>query len=105
VGRLKDLEKEGWAIAPADKNAISAQIAMSQAAAAIAVSLENIKQSINSVQFPGRDESEIAILLDNHYALVRDLLSQIVPAKVLTWEFDIQRNKNGFLSKVIANGK
>ena len=103
--KLSDLEKDGWRISPSDKNAISTQLAVSKAVAAIALSLESIKQSIDRVEIPQKDDSEIQLLLNNHYELIRDLLSQIVPQKVLTWEFELKRNRNGFLDKVIANGK
>jgi len=106
VGKLKDLEKEGWKVSPQDKNAISAQVAVSKAAVAIALSLEHITEAINKVPvlLPGRDETEIATLLNNHYELTKQLLSQISDSPK-TWEFELKRNNNGFLEKVIANGR
>ena len=69
VRDIDKLEKDGWKVNPADKNAISGQIATVKAAAAIAVSLESIRSEIEKVDFPQADNSAIETLLNNHYSI------------------------------------
>jgi hypothetical protein len=103
VGRLKDLENEGWKISPADKNAVKEKVASNNAAVAIAVSLENIRSTIESIKIP--ENTDIESLLNKHYQLVTDILAVEKPV-VQAWEFDVKRNKQGFIDKVMvtANG-
>ena len=102
VKDISKLEKEGWKINPADKNAITGQIATVKAAAAIAVSLENIRTTIEKVEFPQADNSVIEQMLENHYSMLVQLITTLQrPAEYV---FDVKRNKNGFIDKVVVNG-
>ena len=102
VGKLRDLEKEGWKITPADKNAVTAQVGLMKAATAIVASLNNIKNTIDKIEVP---ENDIAPLLNKHYELIAQLIGQIQPETVKQWEFDIKRNNRGFIDKVVASGR
>lgn len=100
VRDIDKLEKDGWKVNPADKNAISGQIATVKAAAAIAVSLESIRSEIEKVDFPQADNSAIETLLNNHYSILTQLITTL--QRPSEWTFDVKRNKNGFIEKVVV---
>lgn len=102
VKDISKLEKDGWKVKPSDKNAITGQIATVKAAAAIAVSLENIRTTIEKTEFPETDNSVIENLLNNHYSLLSQLITTLQRPE--TYTFDVKRNKQGFIDKVVVNG-
>ena len=103
VKDISKLEKDGWRVNPADKNAITGQIATVKAAAAIAVSLENIRTSIEKVEFPETDNGTIETLLNNNYALLSQLVTTL--QRPVAWKFDVKRNKQGFIDEVLVDGR
>jgi hypothetical protein len=102
VGRLKDLENEGWKISPADKNAVKEKVASNNAAVAIAVSLENIRSTIESIKIP--ENTDIESLLDKHYKLVSDLLASLEKPVFIPKRMKVVRTKStsgiGFIDYV-----
>lgn len=94
VKEIDDLTTSGWKIKDQDRNMILAQLRSNQAAAAIVVSLEDIKTAI------GAKDDSIQMLLNNHYKLIYDLILSFNRQK--KFEFDVKRNKNGFIDKVIV---
>lgn len=97
VGKLRDLEKEGWKITPADKNAVTAQVGLMKAATAIVVSLNNIKTTIDKIEAP--EQESIGPLLNRHYELIAQLIGQI-PETERVKELVPERGRNGFIDKV-----
>ena len=97
VTNLKDLK-----IAPQDRNAVGAQLALMKSATAIVASLNNIKNTIDKIEIP---EHDITPLLNKHYELIAQLIGQIQSETITHWEFDLKRNNRGFLDKVIADGR
>ena len=103
VKDIDKLEKDGWKVNPADKNAITGQIATVKAAAAIAVSLESIRNEIGKVEFPQADNSVIEKLLDNNYSILSQLVATL--QRPVAWKFDVKRNKQGFIDEVLVDGR
>jgi hypothetical protein len=100
VKDISKLESDGWKIKPADKNAITGQIAVVKAAAAIAVSLEHIKSSIENVEFPNADNSAIEKLLDNNYSVLSQLITTL--QRPASYTFEVKRDSKGFIDKVVV---
>ena len=97
---IKDLEKD-WKVKPSDKSAIVGQIAVVKAAAAVALSLEHIKSSIDKVEFPEGD-NQIEQMLESHHSMLVQLITTL--QRPTEWTFDVQRNKQGFIDKVVVSG-
>ena len=100
VKDIDKLEKDGWKVNPTDKNAITGQIATVKAAAAIAISLESIRNEIGKVEFPQADNSAIEKMLDNYYSILTQLITTLQRPESFT--FDVKRNKQGFIDKVVV---
>ena len=102
VKELESLKKEGWRISSADFNVISGQISsqkMSAAAAAAVVgALDAINKTIENIEIP---QTDLKPLLDKQF----EQLATIIAAQPTTWVFDIKRNNNGFIDKVVANAQ
>jgi galactokinase len=108
VGKIKDLEKEGWKISPSDINSINAQVRANQAAQQIVKSLEDIRDTIVTAvkMLPSDDISKLEALLESHHKTMQELFKNaLFNQTVKTWEFDVKRTNKGFIDKVIANGR
>lgn len=90
VSDISKLEDEGWKVKASDKSAIKGQLAVKQAAVAIGVSLENIKNAIEKVE------------LNNDNEALKQLISKLNVKPERVCEFDVKRDKNGFIDKVIV---
>ena len=107
VGKLRDLEKEGWKITPSDKNAVSAQLRANEAATQIVKSLESIRDSIVNIvkMIPEENSDKIEKILQKHYDMMVAIVASQQKEEVRTWEFDVKRNAKGFIDRVVANGR
>ena len=100
VKDIDKLEKDGWKVNPTDKNLIMGQISTVKSAAAIAVSLESIRREIEKVEIPKADNSAIEKMLDNYYSILTQLITTLQRPESFT--FDVKRNKQGFIDKVVV---
>ena len=62
-------------------------------------SLETVARSIEAAS--GSNTGNVEKILNNQFMAIREIIKDIASHKK-QWEFDVQRNKSGFISKVFA---
>ena len=107
VNDLSSYLDQGWKIDARDMNAVSERLKFNQSAVEIIKSLEGIRETIIAAvkMLPAQDTGWIKPLLVKQHNEILQLIQGLEKDEPKTWEFDIKRGNNGFIDKVIANGR
>ena len=109
---LDQLKRDGWDISEKDKDRISTQAAQKKLNRDVAGIASAVTRAAESTQKSNQQTMKgLETILKSQLTLLQQMIKNpdptpvAPPAPVKNWEFDIKRNKKGFISKVYAKAK